>query len=149
MNELSTVQLLNKRLFEEELFRDSILNTDWPLTKDGEEYFSERIINKDKKYLCLVALDNGTIVGYLAGAIRSAHPQRPIIRAELENMIIDSKLRSKGIGSKLFTKFSSWAKSQGAQKLIVRVYTQNTDALKFYQKHGFSELSKVLEKELS
>ncbi len=47
-------------------------------------------------------------------------------------------------GSQLVEHFRSWAKEKGAVQLRVTAYTANTDAIRFYQRHGFAALETTL-----
>lgn len=85
----------------------------------------------------------------MAGKIHTIDNTRPVKRAELENTLVKTEWRDQGIGGKLFKEFSSWAKERGAKRLVVRAYSQNDKALNFYKKHGFTEISKVLEQDIS
>lgn len=148
LEDLYEVQTLNAQLFQEELTNDPILNPDWSNSEAGENYFRTRIEANDAKHLCLLADVNGTTVGYLVGSIENPDPTRPIVRAELENTLVREEYRGKGVGKALFEDFKAWAKTQGAERLVVRVYTSNERASDFYENTGFKEISRVLEQEV-
>lgn len=55
---------------------------------------------------------------------------------ELECIVVDSKYRSKGIGTKLFT-FLLHNASADIERIYLEVSELNKGAIKFYQKNGF------------
>lgn len=143
LSDLRTVQELNHDLFASDGPRDQHLNHDWSFS-DGEEYFKKRI--ESDNYICLIAEQEGIVVGYLAGGLLPTESWRPVKRTELENMFVKENFRSQGIGAKLVEDFLKWSKQQGVEKALVVAYASNQEAIKFYQKMGFSPESTSLEK---
>lgn len=139
--DLEVIQKLNHQLFLEELPRDSVLNIDWPLQEEGRYYFLDKIIRQ----VCFVAEKNGEVVGYAAGSKLKITSERPVERAELENILVDKKHRGKGIGERLVKKFILWSKKQGAERIKVSAYVKNKEAIKFYEQIGFEPLGLNLE----
>ncbi len=142
IEELKTVQDLNRDLFVSDGPRDKYLNHNWPY-EGGKEYFSKRIT--DGNSICLVAEIDNEIVGYLAGAVMEVESWRPVKRTELENMFVKEEFRSKGVGAKLVNEFFNWSKTKGVERSLVVAYATNEKAIKFYQKMGFDPESVSLE----
>jgi N-acetylglutamate synthase-like GNAT family acetyltransferase len=135
IDDLKVIQRLNNELFELELNGcDDSLVKDWPLTIDGEEYFKELIL-KDYVYVCV---DDGNVVGYLAGSIVSVSYIKNKY-AEVNNMCISNDYRGKGVGTLLFDKFRYDVKELGIMELRVTASSNNSNARKFYEKNGFNE----------
>lgn len=148
MDDLQKIQELNLKLFEKEHEEyDSLLNLDWTFGKIGTKYYKDRISKDDG--CVFVAIVNNKIVGYLCGGLIKAKTYRnlPIV-AELENTFVLDKLRSQGIGKKLYNQFLEWCKMKNVGKLRVEASTQNKLAIKFYKKNNFKEYSLVLEADL-
>ena len=83
--DLNIIQELNNDLFKlEKANYDSTLIENWPLSKDGEYYFTDLINN----HYVIVALLNDEIVGYLAGSINEKGSYEEIQYGELNNMLI-------------------------------------------------------------
>jgi GNAT superfamily N-acetyltransferase len=59
-------------------------------------------------------------------------------------MCVTAHLRGRGVGSKLVDAFKNWAQAQGAERMIVEAFDGNEDALRFYEKQGFSGYSVTL-----
>lgn len=57
---------------------------------------------------------------------------------ELDNVVISSKQRSKGIGKYLFDFMEEKAKNEGCTMLALDSYTSNFKAHKFFYNHGFA-----------
>ena len=95
IGDLRSIQKLNNDLFKlEKENYDSTLIENWPLSKDGEDYFADLINN----HYVIVALLNNEIVGYLAGSINEKGSYEEIQYGELNNMLIKENCRGYGIG---------------------------------------------------
>lgn len=57
---------------------------------------------------------------------------------ELDNVVISSKKRSKGIGKVLFDYMAEIAKNEGCSMLALDSYTSNFKAHKFFYNQGFA-----------
>ena len=145
MADLFEIQKLNKELFELEFNNfDSTLIEDWPLTKEGKEYFENAIRND----IVLVACVDGKIVGYLAGTLNSQYSYNNIVQAELDNMCIMNEYRKLGIGSKLFEEFKKICKENGINEIKVVASYNNLNAIEFYKRNGFKETELTLKQNI-
>ena len=145
MADLFEIQKLNKELFELEFNNfDSTLIEDWPLTKEGKEYFENAIRND----IVLVACVDGKIVGYLAGTLNSQYSYNNIVQAELDNMCIMNEYRKLGIGSKLFEEFKKICKENGINEIKVVASYNNLNAIEFYKRNGFKEAELTLKQNI-
>ena len=146
MSDLDKIIVLNQHLCEKEhkMF-DKTTNMNYSLTEFGKNYFIERINSGN----AFVALDNGEVIGYLIGSLVPPEPYRTVSKfAELENMIVLEKYRSKGVGKKLIDKFVEWCMSHKLNRIKVYASAQNLKAINFYKREGFNEYSIILEKEI-
>ena len=107
---------------------------DWPLSKEGKEYFENAI----KESFVIVAEIEGKVVGYLLGE-ESNIPYYNFKIAELCNMCIDSNYRKQGIGNALYKEFERSFNEQGISHFIVTASFKNESAKAFYRKMGFEE----------
>ena len=136
INDLYDVQKLNNELFKIECENyDNSLIENWPLSREGAEYFSDEIINK----IVLVACVNEQIVGYLEGTLNSQYSYNNNIQAELDNMCILKKYRNLGIGRKLFDVFKNICKENKVDEIKVIASYENIDAIEFYKRNNFKE----------
>ena len=142
IEDISAIQELNYQLFAHDDVYHHDLNMTWSQGSEGEAYFRWYI--ESESCLSVVAELDGKIVGYLNGSIREPDGIYLGKRAELENMCVTAHSRGHGVGSKLVDAFKNWAQAQGAERMIVEAFDGNEDALRFYEKQGFSGYSVTL-----
>ena len=142
INELKIIQDLNHDLFASDGPRDQFLNHEWPY-EDGKKYFIKRM--SEPNSICLVAIVDNQIIGYLAGELLKTESWRPVKRIELQNMFVKDQFRNLGVGKKLVSEFLKWSKSKGVKKVLVVAYVTNQRAINFYEKSGFEPESLSLE----
>jgi GNAT superfamily N-acetyltransferase len=62
----------------------------------------------------------------------------PLKVIELDNLVVHSGLRSRGIGRRLLEAIVDWSRGQGASHVGVAVHAFNRDARRFYESSGFA-----------
>lgn len=144
-NDVKTLQELNHEVFLDNYQYESDLIIDWAKSEAGEKYF--RVLLEDASSCCLIAEENNQPIGYLAATHKDLnyHSDKYL---EIDNMGVNPDYRSKGVGSELIKKCLNWAKDNSYQKVIVNTFFQNTKAISFYRKNGFTEIDITLQKEL-
>ena len=144
IEDLENIQNLNNELFELEIrFYDDTLVKDWPLSKEGKEYFIDLIKNE----YVYVAEEENVIIGYLAGSIvDNSYIKNKY--AEINNMCITYKKRGCDIGSSLLNSFKDDMKKQNITELRVTASYRNKNAKDFYEKHGFVSFEKTFKRSL-
>lgn len=144
-NEVTTLQNLNDEVFIDNAKYDTDLKLDWAQSEEGKTYFTEIVNNPNS--ICLIAEEDTKPVGYLV-----AKPKHFGYRlskyVEIENMGVSPDYRSKGIGVKLIDECAKVAKERGFAKVYVCAYSQNTNAVRFYEKCGFTKIDISLEKNI-
>ena len=141
LDDLSVIQSFNNELFKlEKENYDPTLVVDWPLSKDGENYFKNLITND---YVILALVDD-VIVGYLAGTINDKGSYEQIQYGEINNMLVNDKHRGSGIGKKLIDSFKDYCKENGIYNLKVVASSKNSNAINFYKKQGFNDFDITL-----
>lgn len=144
-DEVATLQNLNDEVFIDNAKYDADLKLDWAQSEEGKTYFAE-IVNNPKS-ICLIAEEDTKPVGYLV-----AKPKHFGYRLssciEIENMGVSPHFRSKGIGEKLIYECIRIAQERGFGKVYVNAYIQNTKAIHFYEKCGFTKIDISLEKNI-
>ena len=58
-------------------------------------------------------------------------------RGEITELVVTSKVRSKGVGQELMKKMEDYFKSQGCEYIIVDVFAYNLKGINFYEKQGY------------
>ena len=141
IEDLEYIQKLNKKLFIREFEKyNKLLNIEWTFGEKGTKYFKELIQNN----FVYVAKINNNIIGYLAGSVNNVNECFTEKFAEIENMYIENQYRRLKIGSKLIIKFKEWCKENKIEYIKVSVWSQNIEAINFYQNNNFIDYEKTL-----
>ena len=132
------IQALNAALFAEDEANDDAIDTHWPISVGGVEYYMKSLM--DPRKLALIAEDRrtGKPIGYLIVSSENKWRWRRVKTGELENMYVVSGLRRRGIGKALVGRAKEWLKSHGVVRIYVSAYAKNTSARAFYESVGFS-----------
>lgn len=140
IKDLKTVQTLNNKLFQLEYDSgfDENLRLGWPLTAEGEAYFTDLIKNK----IVFLAKNKTGVIGYLAGGIAAEDSYVTVRFGEIENIFVDEKYHKSGVGTKLVNAFKDYCLGKGVNYVKVTAYARNEGAIDFYHKNGF-EISDV------
>lgn len=100
----------------------------------------EEIKNNEGK--CYLAIEKEKAIGVIMGCIRSYNkydyldykcPKRGIIT----ELIVTSKIRSKGVGKKLMDKMEDYFRNNNCEYVLVDVFAYNENAIKFYERKGY------------
>lgn len=148
IKDLKDILRLNFNLFKKEYKQyDRSLNLKWTYN-NGKRYFSDRILNKDGFVEVVEVKDK--IVGYLCGEISERKFYRKKAKyAELENMLVESNFRGRGIGAKLTENFICWCRKHNVSYIAVTASAYNKQGINFYRKLGFKDYNLTLEKKVS
>jgi len=146
LEDIEVLKLLFDELTMADLPYDKEIDINWSHTKNGHKYFVEKI--NGTKGICFVAENDGKIIGYCTAEKLEVPTYRSVVVASLDNLVVSEKYRSMGIGKKLSDVFMDWAKTIGAQKVSVDVFSGNVKGIAFYMREGFTQFETVLEKSL-
>lgn len=92
--------------------------------------------------ICYIAVDNNKAIGLIMGKIRKYDevdyldyrcPKMGIIT----ELIVTSKVRSKGIGKLLISKIQEYFKNNNCEYVMVDVFNYNDNGIKFYLNNGY------------
>jgi GNAT superfamily N-acetyltransferase len=125
--------------------RDPAVNADWP-REHGAASFATAL--EDPSRLVLVLDHDGQVVGHLMGSVTEPSAVRPVKSATLMSLYVRPAHRRDGAGARLVEAFLAWAAEQGAGQTEVTAYTDNTDALRFYERQGFAPRTVTLRRSL-
>lgn len=109
----------------------------YPTTKkEMEQRFAK--INSCNLYNTQVAEVNGKIVG-LIGMILGYHYEKNDNYVRIVALVVDPEYRKQGIGKKLIESAEEWARSQGANRLVLNSgnRSERDEAHQFYTNRGF------------
>ena len=97
---------------------------------------------KNNNGMCYLAVDNDRAIGLIMGTIPPYDeydyldykcPKRGIIT----ELIVTSKIRSKGVGQALMEKMEEYFISNDCEYVLIDVFAYNENAIKFYDKKGY------------
>jgi GNAT superfamily N-acetyltransferase len=96
-----------------------------------------------------VACFQGDIAGWID--ICTSYHLAADPRVEIAGLVVDSSVRSRGIGKLLVAKAEQWAREQGLTSMLVRSRVAREDAHRFYLREGYTrtKTSAVFAKDLS
>lgn len=112
-----------------------------------EKYVKTTIASED--FLALVAVEADTVLGYSIAQV-SKHPPVFTLRTfvQINEMVVRSGHRGKGIGTLLLSRIDEWCKSLGIDRIELHVAERNRDGFSFWTKHGFGPYERILQKDL-
>lgn len=145
IDDLRKIQELNLILCkDEERAYNYGTDLNWTFSKDGENYFKEKIIGKTS--ITFVAIKDKEIVGYLSGGLTKSEAYRSVSQiSEIETMFVLEEFRSLGVGKMLYEKFKEWSKGEGVGIIRVEATAQNKKGINFYKKMGLNDYTLILE----
>lgn len=104
---------------------------------------------------CFLAIKNDKTIGLIMGIIPPYDKNDYLDykcpkRGEITELIVTSKIRSKGIGQALMNKMEEYFKSVGCKYIIVDVFAYNKKGINFYGKQGYhprmyTEIKNIIE----
>jgi diamine N-acetyltransferase len=111
----------------------------------AKEYISEIILDPTKALF--VAEVDLEVVG-LAECFIQQTSHFPVIKkrewVQLDNIAIKKEYQNKNVGSSLLEKVIEWAQSKGLDRVELKVYSFNRNAVEFYSGKGFKDLNKTM-----
>jgi len=108
-----------------------------PLPESYLKAFREIDVNKDHELI--VADMDGEVVGTLHLTFIPSISYQGGLRAQVESVRVDSKLRGKGIGKQMMVYAIERAKERGAHLMQLTSHETRTDAHRFYEQLGFKK----------
>lgn len=87
------------------------------------------------RFLCLGAFENQNLIGVVTSSTTAYD-------ADLESIIVSPEFRQQGIGKKLLSMLIEKLEMLNILKIFLEVRESNLSARVFYEKNGFSKISK-------
>lgn len=113
-----------------------------PLDSLTSETKEAELVIKLNPISCLVALDEGKLIGSIMGTFNGR-------RAWIYHLAISLEYQNKGLGTALLERAEKTLKKRGAAKILI--WADTSHALSFYKKNGFETFrnkGKILRKTL-
>lgn len=108
-----------------------------PLPETYIHAFDE--INTDKNHELIVAEMNGEVAGTLHLTFLPSISYQGGLRAQVESVRVDSKIRGKGIGAQMMQYAIDRAKERGAYLMQLTSHETRINAHRFYERLGFKK----------
>jgi ribosomal protein S18 acetylase RimI-like enzyme len=111
----------------------------------ADREWRERLAEPDAAIF--VAERDGAVVGFAAARVYETPPDPGMVqlrRGHLEMLIVDMAHRRRGLGQALMEAVTDWARRQRAAELVLTVWEGNREAEAFYERLGYTVLSRVL-----
>ena len=91
---------------------------------------------------CYIAVENDKAIGLIMGTVPPYDEYDYLDykcpkRGRITELIVTSKIRSKGVGQQLINKIEEYFKSVGCEYVLVDVFAYNENAINFYNKKGY------------
>ncbi|MCL5244648.1 GNAT family N-acetyltransferase [Cellulophaga sp. 20_2_10] len=113
---------------------------DETLKPDPISYYSIEDLLKDPKTVVAVATVNNILIGSAYATIKEAKKHlKHDTYAYLGFMYVDPKHRGKGVNKSIIDFLFRWIKKQNTKEVRLDVYSENTAALRAYEKAGFKK----------
>ncbi len=102
---------------------------------------------------CYLYIENNKAIGLIMGTI-PPYDENDYLdykcpkRGEITELIVTSKIRSKGIGNQLINKMEEYFKSEECEYVIADVFAYNENGIKFYSKNEYHSRMETMIKKL-
>jgi len=96
------------------------------------------LMTQEPNYQCFGLFDNNCLIGISSGwtTVRIYCGKQ----LELDNVIIDSKIQSKGFGKYFLNQIKQWSICNNYESISLNTYIENSRSHKFYFNQGFKVL---------
>jgi len=109
----------------------------------GEAFTPEQQAEEiaDPRRICLIAEVGGVMVGYALLRIDVPEPETPGDQSvELQRFYVDHAWHGRGVASPFLAACARAARSRGGTTIRLGVWERNARAIRFYAKHGFTDI---------
>ena len=107
----------------------------YPCTPQEVEKRLAGMQDKEKYAVYVAALANGEIAGWIGMHLFCCVELDIVV--EINGLVVDKNVRSRGIGKRLLSAAERWALSRGYDAITVRSNVRRHDAHRFYEKNGY------------
>ncbi|MBI2653528.1 GNAT family N-acetyltransferase [Candidatus Woesearchaeota archaeon] len=144
------ISVLTDFWYEEERFTKKFDKTT-SLRRDAKKRihdFLKKALTK-KNYRAFIAQDKNKVVGVIQGEIKKGYfVHNTNFIGHYSTMLVKKEYRAKGIATELFKAMTNWFESKNIKLVDLYVHSGNKIALEMYKKLGFTEILKLMKKEI-
>ncbi len=101
--------------------------------------------------IAFVAKQSSQVIGIAVGMIKESYAHPSFVNRKygwIDSMAVAVEYRNKGIGRALLTNLHDWFLSNEITKIELNVYEFNINAIRLYEKMGYSPLKRVMSVDL-
>jgi ribosomal protein S18 acetylase RimI-like enzyme len=110
-------------------------------------FLAELILSNEAKVF--IAVKNAEVLGYIITKVEKYPPIYMLkTYGTIYDILVTSKYRRKGIGTKLLEEALEWFKSLGLERIELSIVPANIESSSFWKKHGFQEYMHKLFKKI-
>ncbi|MBD2811577.1 GNAT family N-acetyltransferase [Xenorhabdus sp. Vera] len=143
MQDVEAILSLYSMLFKEM----AVLQPDRMKSSEQDRDFIISCVSDDKFHLLVAENENTEIKGFSIAQEKKTLPFNCLIPRTygyVIDLIVSPDVRSLGIGQKLLAEMKRWAQENYYSHLELTVLSQNVDAIRFYEREGYQEISKTM-----
>ena len=119
--------------------RDVFSNYIW--TELTPESFSNKLNDKNRELYKLI--EDEHLIGLIELNYDSSYIQNPKSKLEIDKLYIQENFCNRGIGGMMIDFLIMICKKKNLSSFWLSVYEKNARAIKFYEKHNFSEIGEI------
>lgn len=134
--DLESILALYQVLFEQL----SVYEPDYMRASTQDPFFLAKVIEKNDHFICFVEEIDQEVVGFIIAQLQKTVPYNcfiPKVLGYIIDIVVDEKMRSKGIGRSLMKEVQKWGVEQQADYLELSVLSKNQRAMALYLEEGF------------
>lgn len=131
-----------------ELGTDQLGHDSHLLPEANREHVRESVLRHAVAGTLFVARADGEIVGFVTCSVESGGYEQDVTRGLVENLYVVPRHRDAGVGAALLERAEAELGERGCTVVALDVMATNSDAKRFYERHGYDPHRVELEKEL-
>ena len=139
----TSIELLRQEDLDQIVQLTRLLNPTMPISELANRQL--KMFEYDN-YQCFGFYKNDILIGVSSGWITVRLYSGK--QLEIDNVIIDQTIQSKGYGKLFMDEIESWAKTKGCKTIELNTYVENNRSHKFYFKQEFTILGFHFQKQL-
>jgi len=110
----------------------------YPVTADQMAGRLADLLTREGDMVLVAESEPGQVVGWVHGSEqRLLESDR---RCELLGLVVDARMRGRGVGRRLATAVEEWARGRGLEQMAVRSNVARTESHPFYEHLGYARV---------
>jgi GNAT superfamily N-acetyltransferase len=110
----------------------------YPASADALAERLADLLAREDQIVLVAEVPPGEVVGWVHGAEQQLLESGR--RCELLGLVVDARVRSRGVGRRLVTAVEQWAAARGLEQMAVRSNVARPESHSFYQRLGYARV---------